>query len=333
MNKVYFVTLSDRYFGSAGQSWKKLDIEKIVSNLDFNVKVISFDELDEINLFPTDLVIYTSSENPEVRQFIKNKLYYIKDKCILVPNYDLLMAHEDKGFQEIMKKEKNFGNLKGNYIFDIDNQKFNYPKVLKTAQGAGSSGVFLVKDNADLKAIKNKFFEPDFKRKVIKLQRRFKLNPEEYKIYSYKYKKFNLFVEQDFISNLACDYKVLVFGDRYFVLKRNVRKNDFRASGSGDFEFVDPPIEVLDFAREIADTLKNPYLSLDIAQSDKGCHLIEFQATNFGPYTLLNAPVRYVKVENSWRKEVNCRDLESNYAYALNYFVEKLCLTGINSSK
>lgn len=322
---IYLVVLSKKYnfFNSAGQSWKKLNIEKIVSNLDFPVKVISFEELEEINLSPVDLLIYTSSENPEVRQFIKNKLYYIKDKCVLIPNYDLLMAHEDKGFQEIMKKEKNFGNLKGCYFFDIDNHQFNYPKVLKTAQGAGSSGVFLVKDNTDLKTIKNKFFEPDLKRKVIKLQKKFKLNPEEYKIYSYKYKKFNLFVEQDFISNLACDYKVLVFGDRYFALKRNVRKNDFRASGSGDFEFIDPPLEVLDFAKEITDILKNPYLSLDIAQSDKDCHLIEFQATNFGPYTLLNAPVRYIKVENSWKKEENCRSLEGNYAYALNFFLKE----------
>ncbi|MDH1699105.1 hypothetical protein N5I05_11295 [Acinetobacter johnsonii] len=324
MKNVYFATLPDGSFSSAGQSWKKLNIEKMVSKLNFSARVISFNELDEMILSSDDIIIYTSSENPEVRQFIKNKLYYIKDKCVLIPSYDLLMAHEDKGFQEIMKKEKKFGNLKGCYIFDIDNHQFNYPKVLKTAQGAGSSGVFLVKDNTDLKRIKNKFFEPDFKRKVIKLQRKFKLNPEEYKLYSYKYKKFNLFVEQDFISNLACDYKVLVFGDRYFVLKRNVRKNDFRASGSGDFEFLDPPVEVLNFAKEIADTLKNPYLSLDIAQSDKGCHLIEFQATNFGPYTLLNAPVRYVKVENSWKKEVNCRDLESNYAYALNYFLKNL---------
>ncbi|WP_152646875.1 ATP-grasp domain-containing protein [Acinetobacter radioresistens] len=320
---IYILVLQKDLFGSAGQSWKKLNIEKVISKLHFSVKIISFDALDEIILFPNDILIYTSSENPEVRQFIKNKLYYIKDKCVLIPSYDLLMAHEDKGFQEVMKKEKNFGNLIGSYTFDIDNQKFNYPKVLKTAQGAGSSGVFLIKDSVDLKTIKNKFFEPSLKRKIIKLQRKFKLSPEEYQIYSYKYKKFNLFVEQEFLSNLACDYKVLIFGDRYFVLKRNVRKNDFRASGSGKFEFIDPPLEVLDFAKAISNILKNPYLSLDIAQSDKGCHLIEFQATNFGPYTLLNAPFRFVNNENMWHKEENCKDLESNYSYALNYFLGK----------
>ncbi|NAR88833.1 hypothetical protein GPS45_04595 [Acinetobacter haemolyticus] len=330
---IFILTLPDGSFNNAGQSWKKIDLKKIISELDFPVETISFDNLDNINFNSNDILIYTSSENSVIRQFIKNKLFYIKDRCNLIPTYELLMAHEDKGFQEVMKKEKKFGNLKGNYIFDFDNHQFTCPKVLKTSQGAGSSGVFLIKNNSDLNSIKHKFFEPDLKRKVIRLQRKFKLSPEEYQIYSNKYKKFNLFVEQEFISNLTCDYKVLVFGDRYFVLKRNVRKNDFRASGSGDFEFVDPPVEVLDFAKEIADILKNPYFSLDIAQSDQGCHLIEFQATNFGPYTLLNAPVRYIKVENSWRQEKNCRDLESNYAYALNFFVKKICLTVIDSSK
>jgi hypothetical protein len=319
----YLLVLPENLFGSAGQSWKNLSIKKIVEYLDFSPKVITFEDLDTLSLNKDDILVYTSSENPEVRQFIKNRLYYIKDKCKLIPSYELLMAHEDKGFQEVMKQEKSFGNLKGNYIFDIDNHKISYPKVLKTAQGAGSSGVFLVKNNNDVKKIKSKFFNQDIKRKLIKLQRKIKLNEQEYQIYSYKYKKFNLFVEQDFIQALECDYKVLVFGNRYYVLKRNVRKNDFRASGSGNFEFIEPPIDVLEFAKEVAHTLNNPYLSLDIAQSAKGCHLIEYQATNFGPYTLLNVPFRFVDSNGTWNKEENCKDLESNYAYSLNFFLGK----------
>ena len=164
-------------------------------------------------------------------------------------------------------------------------------------------------------------YKKDFKRKIIQLQRKIKLTKSEYEIYSYKYKKFSLFVEQEFISELNHDFKVLIFGDRYFVLKRNVRKNDFRASGSGDFEFIEPPYEVLNFAKEVASKLDNPYLSLDIAQSDNGCHLIEFQATNFGPYTLLNSPSRYIINDDKWVEETNCKDLEANYAYALNYYI------------
>jgi len=318
---VYLLTLPDGSFGSAGQSWKTLDLQKIESKLDFKVTVKSILDLSVINFEANDIVIYTSSPDEAIRDYLKSSLYYIQDKAKIVPSFELLMAHEDKGFQEVLKQQKNIGNLKGRYIFDIDDQSLPLPKVLKTCQGAGSSGVFLAKKNKDIKDIKKNFFNKDLKRKLINVQRKLKLSRSEYKIYSYSKKVFTPFVEQQFIPNLKHDFKVLVFGDRYFVLKRSIRKNDFRASGSGKFEFVEPPQEVLEYAREIAKVLDNPYLSLDIAQSDAGCHLIEFQGTNFGPYTLLNASYRYVFENDEWIEEKNCKDLEANYAYALNYFI------------
>ena len=319
---IYLLTMPDGTFGSAGQSWKNLDLNKIKLNLDFEVRVNTIDNINNLTFKDHDILIYTSSENEVIRTFLKNNLFYLKDKVRLVPSYDLLMAHEDKGFQEILKHKEGFGDLKGNYIFDIDKSSLNFPKVLKTSQGAGSSGVFLVKDLKELAKIKSDFFANDLKRRLIKLQRKIRLNKTEYNIYKYRYKKFSLFVEQEFIPDLKHDFKVLVFGDRYFVLKRSIRKNDFRASGSGNFEFVEPPREVLEYAREVASILDNPYLSLDIAQSGTGCHLIEFQGTNFGPYTLLNAPYRYVSQGKDWVAENNCKDLESNYAYALNYYLK-----------
>lgn len=328
---IYLLTMPDGTFGSAGQSWKRLDLNRLKLNLDFEVKVNTIDNINNLTFKDHDVLIYTSSENEVIRTFLKNNLFYLKDEVRLIPSYDLLMAHEDKGFQEILKHKEGFGNLKGNYIFDIDKSNLDFPKVLKTSQGAGSSGVFLVKNLKELAKIKSDFFTNDLKRRLIKLQRKIRLSKTEYNTYKYRYKKFSLFVEQQFISDLKHDFKVLVFGNRYFVLKRSIRKNDFRASGSGNFEFVEPPSEVLEYAKEIALVLDNPYLSLDIAQSDKGCHLIEFQGTNFGPYTLLNAPCRYVSQGNDWIEENNCKDLEFNYAYALNYYLkDKLNLEQVN---
>lgn len=321
---IYLLTMPDGTFGSAGQSWKRLDLNRLKLNLDFEVKFDTIDNINNLNFKDHDVLIYTSSENEVIRAFLKNNLFYLKDKVKLIPSYDLLMAHEDKGFQEILKRKEDFGNLKGNYIFDIDKSSLDFPKVLKTSQGAGSSGVFLVKNIKELAKIKSKFFTNDLKRQLVKLQRKIKLNSSDYQTYEYRYKKFSLFVEQEFIPDLKHDFKVLVFGNRYFVLKRAIRKNDFRASGSGNFEFVEPPHEVLYFAKKISEKLDSPYLSLDIAQSEHGCHLIEFQATNFGPYTLLNAPYRYIDKDGHWLKEQNCKDLEANYAYALNHYISSI---------
>lgn len=321
--KIYLLTSPNGSFGSAGQSWLKLDIEKIRAELNYPIMIRTILDIDDLTFSKDDIIIYNSSSDHSVRSYIKDKLFYLSYTNRLIPSYELLMAHENKGFQEVMKKNKGFGNLEGHYLFDLENQCLPYPTVLKTTQGAGSSGVFLIKDKRDLFTIKKRFLTHSFKRKLISAQRKLKLKPSEYKIYKYSKKKFNLFVEQDFIPNLKHDFKVLVFGDRYYVLKRSVKKNDFRASGSGKFDFIEPPKEVLNFAKQISDVLDNPYLSLDIAQSEKNCHLIEFQATNFGPYTLLNAPNRYVYENNNWSKEKNDKDLESNYAYALNYFINK----------
>lgn len=320
--KIYLATLPNGFFGSAGQSWKTLDVQRIRDGLSFSTELVSISKLDTISFNESDVVVYTSSDEENIRSYLKDLMYIINQKCKIIPNYQMLLSHENKGFQEILKKENKFGSLQGNYFFDIDQSVLPFPKVLKTISGAGSSGVFLVKNLQDSAKIKREFFDTSLKRKFIKTQRKFKLNEQEYKIYNYRHKGFNLFVEQEFIPNLNNDYKVLIFGNRFYVLQRSVRKNDFRASGSGLFDFVKPPENVLNFAKKIFEILDNPYLSLDIAQSESGCHLIEFQGTNFGPYTLLNAPNRYTFINQTWVEEINDKDLEDNFIYALNMYIE-----------
>ncbi|OLF36412.1 RimK family alpha-L-glutamate ligase [Psychrobacter sp. Cmf 22.2] len=320
--KVYIATLPNGFFGSTGQSWQSLDVNKVSSLLNFDSEIITINDLMHIDFDKTDIVFYTSSDEENIRLYLRDVMYFINKKCRIIPSYDILMSHENKGFQELYRTELGFGDLKGNYFFDIDDSNLPLPKVLKTVSGAGSSGVFLVKNEKDLLDIKKKHFNVSNKRKVIKFQRKIRLQAEEFLIYNYRHKGFNRFVEQDFIPNLANDFKILVFGDRYYSLKRNIKEGDFRASGSGLFEHIKPPKETLDYAKSIFDKISNPYASLDIAQSSDGCHLIEFQGTNFSPGTLLKAPSRYVCTNGEWVKEKNNQDLEENFAYALNFFIK-----------
>lgn len=319
--KVYIATLPNGFFGSAGCSWRSLDVDKISTLLDYDVEIITINDLMNIDFDPEDTVIYTSSDEENIRLYLRDVMYFINKKCRILPNYNMLLAHENKGFQELFRTELGIGNLDGNYFFDIDDSRLTMPKVLKTVSGAGGSGVFLAKNKSDISSIKTKYFEVSNKRKIIKLQRRLKLKSNEFSIYNYRHKGFNLFVEQEFVPNLSNDFKVLVFGDRYYGLKRTIKNKDFRASGSGLFECVKPPKEVLDFAKSVVDKIDNPYFSLDIAQSKDGCYLIEFQGTNFGPTALLKCSNRYVSFNNEWMEEKNNKDIEENFAYALNTFL------------
>ncbi len=320
--KVYIATLPNGYFGSTGSSWKSMDVHKIASLLNYKTEVITINDLMDIEFKPTDIVVYTSSDEENIRLYLRDVMFFVNQKCRIIPSYDMLLSHENKGFQEVFRESNDIEGLPGNYFFDIDDSRLPMPKVLKTVSGAGSSGVFLAKNIKDVLEVRKKYFEVTSKRKVIKLQRRLKLSKNEFSIYSYRHKGFNRFVEQEFIPNLTYDYKILVFGNRYYTLKRNIKKGGFKASGSKLVEHVRPSDEVLNFARTIFTKLRNPYASLDIAQSQSECHLLEYQGTNFSPGTLLKSSKLCVFVNGGWCEVKSNRDLEENYAYALNLYID-----------
>jgi glutathione synthase/RimK-type ligase-like ATP-grasp enzyme len=328
LNVIYIVTWPNGYFGNAGQSWLSINLEIVAKYLHKEAKkveIVTITELLNLDISTNDVVIYNSSEVAEIRNYIKDILFIVNKKCKIIPSYEALMAHENKGFQELIRKEKGLGNLAGVYRFDIDDFIFEKNKkyVYKSVDGAGSSQVWLVTSSRDIAKLRAKQVRTTFKRKAIKLQRSIKLEPHEYKYYSYRHKGFKQAVLQDFIDGLDCDYKVLVFGQKYFVLNRSVRKDDFRASGSGNFSFSTPPEELLDYASMIFNKLDEPYISLDIAISKSGVHLIEYQVLNFGPYTLQASPGYYTYnlSASSWGyvEEKSC--LNSCYGEALKEYI------------
>ena len=137
----------------------------------------------------------------------------------------------------------------------IENTTF--PKVFKLRKGASAHNVRLVKSKIEaLKLAKKAFnrgFKPiagyfgDFETKVKKKRPKgefietIKKMPQKIKK---KYESNKLIGRergyiyfQDYIPENKYDIRVVVIGKRIFAYTRNVRKGDFRASGSGDFNF------------------------------------------------------------------------------------------------
>lgn len=137
----------------------------------------------------------------------------------------------------------------------------SYPKVFKLKGGAGAANVKLVKHRKEAIRLINRAFEGGFDQfdRIGHLKERFnrfqngqdtligvlkgiarlfiatnfsKLHPPE-KGYIYF---------QEFISNNTYDIRVIVIGNKAFAIKRLVRENDFRASGSGRIFYK--PIEI-----------------------------------------------------------------------------------------
>jgi hypothetical protein len=328
---IYLCTLPNGFFGSSGSSWRSLDVDEIAASIasaGHNVQISTIDKILEVELRSFDLVIYTSSDEVGIRTYLKDVMFVVSNICEIIPSYESLLAHENKGFQQLIRQKFGFGNLGGAYHFDLEYCAGKFPLVFKGVSGAGSRNVSLIETDGDLMKVKREKFSVSFYRSLVKFYRRLTLSKSEYDIYAYRHKGFYPYVAQQFIPNLKFDFKVLVFANRFYVLKRSVRKGDFRASGSGDFKFELPDLRLLDYARSVFLILKVPYVSLDIAQiADLSFALIEYQVLNFGPYTLLNSDGYYEHGGEDgnlyqWTYIDKKSSLEDNFGHALTTFIQ-----------
>jgi hypothetical protein len=76
---------------------------------------------------------------------------------------------------------------------------------------------------------------------------------------------------QDFLPNNKYDTRITVIGNRAFGFTRNVRTNDFRASGSGDINYDMDKIDsrCLKIAFEVAEKLGTQSLAFDFIFDQK----------------------------------------------------------------
>ncbi|MDG4949886.1 hypothetical protein NLM59_03025 [Weeksellaceae bacterium KMM 9724] len=330
----------------SGRIWMGLDFMEIKKELESKyqakVQVIPLKDIKRsLNDIPEGAVLfYSSVYNPEYLKFIQDSITYISLKrpdIILMPNQHQLNALENKGYQELYKDLIGIEKVHGEYFGDIDDllsieNSLDYPFVLKKNMGALSSGVQLIKSKNELINFREREKKRSLKERIaFKINKRnsFKkdsnLNPhldllEEN--FQDVFSKRTPVVVQEFIPDLDCDYKILIFGDKYYTFRRETRNNDFRASGSGKFSFIAPPLSVLDYAREINDKFKVPFISIDIGIDKNGeCYLFEFQGTAFGPIGVTQSKFHLKYVSNEWIKVEESPNLEKAYAYAIHHFV------------
>lgn len=333
MNEVILITVYNKFYQNL-YPWTSMDINKIKETFESKgYNLIIFDFIRDINQilhFKNRNIIYTSSQNIVIKSYIDDIIYSINNENKLFPNYDIFKCHDNKGYQEILKVKLNINSLNSIYSLKF-NPQINFPIVYKTIDGAGSNSVHLVKNNNSLyklifkKKLKNlnlknlkDFIKLYLKKKIIKK----KFSPDQ----SILYDVYERFILQPFIKDLENDFKILVFGNKYYLLKRIIRKNDFRASGSGNFEFInkinDNVKNLLDFSEKIKIKINTPTLGMDICiDKHKNCHLIEFQGTHLGPYTLQNS-LGYFTKKDQWVFNEKDSILEVEFVEShLNYLI------------
>ena len=329
------VTAENGWFAQGKFPWESMDIERIKRRLESNNKIVNVTTFqflkDNIASLKDYIIIYTSSQRLEHKYYIQDIMFLLKDNNTLIPNYESLLAHENKGFQSLLDKKYNLGLIKSEYYCDICEVKniknLNYPLVYKSVNGASSMGVKKVHNIEEMyKYVKQpcSISLELLKRKLKKYIFKSKYNHQWEKYLSFAQQRF---IIQGFIPDLQYDFKVLIFGKKYYLLKRFVAENDFKASGSGlHSRNIGSDLKiVLDFARGIKNKFRSHIYSLDICVKNKEPHLIEFQMTHVGPVTLSESDHYFIynATTNNWEKVFSLSSLEDEFSNAVEEYINE----------
>ena len=335
--KILLITDNKRFFRQHLRYYQTMNVSILSSLFEskgYPVEVMKYDDIinNNMSLFG-ETILYTSSQNNYYKSYIEDIIFHLSKHNVLVPSYDFLKAHEDKNYQEMIKRELQINSLNSLLFSSIDDvisrlDSINFPTVLKFHSGAGSKNVYKVENQKKLIKMLKKSINAEkniiynLKRNVKKYFFVTKYISELYDDASY-FQKISL---QPFVPNLDSDWKILVFGEKYYSLKRKVRRGDFRASGSGQFDYDSIPEDViLDFSKDIFHKMNVPFVSLDVAYNGFEAFLIEFQVLHFGPLTIINSKKFHVydQEHNNWNTVYSKSNLEIEFVNSVVKFLEK----------
>lgn len=206
----------------------------------------------------------------------------------------------------------------------IENTSF--PKVFKLRSGAGSQNVKLVHSNTQARRLIRKAFGKGFSqfdaighlkeriRKflegkegfmgILKGLARILISPEFARMHSNE-KGYIYF--QDFIPNNGYDIRVIVIDEKAFAIKRMVRKNDFRASGSGNilYEKENFSLDTIKIALQLAEKLESQCAAFDFIYDSIGNPLVVELSYGF-------VTAGYNPCVGYWDKSLNFHEGEFN---------------------
>ncbi len=322
MKKVYIATGNNKFFGQGRKPWDPVDItiiQKLMFEKGIECIFKSYHEIVNCGLIDKSIpVLFAFSQRPEVREYIKDMVAYLAyEGFAVIPSAELLLCHENKGFQELVKKKHRIKDLKAYYFCEIEEIKdynLQYPVVLKRLDGSNGKGVFLVHDEKALVKHVESFVSSYTNNQRIDLLRRKYLrgnksykeypnytNSKDYLQYRHYIKAHKRFVIQEFIPGLDHDYRVLKAGERYYITKRHTKDGGFKASGTKLFDFeIDNPEPILDYASQICNKIEAPFLSMDICVKGNDYYLIEFQGLHFGMNVVVKGKGYYIESKSGF---------------------------------
>lgn len=338
MNKRVFLLLDyrDQFYFSTRYRGACLDIEKLKRYFKDNGYELIIRRFFEIDFrkenYKDEWILYQSSEDPGLyyKDYIEDvlmALYFQGAK--LIPDFRFFRAHHNKVFMELLRDtlsvdeiknitSKGFGTYEEYAKSDLIASSDTY--ILKPGAGTRSSGIKLLVSNKDKRKyprnISNTFTFGNLKLFISKLKTGKPFTPMS--------NNRHKFIIQNFIDGLNGDFRIIVYGEKYYAVFRGNRENDFRASGSGKLNFeAELPNGLLDYAKKIYKKFGLPFMSLDIGYKDESFYLFEFQCLCLGQYTFEKSKFYYTQTDSGWVRVFETPDIERELTTTVLQYINK----------
>jgi len=338
MEKIFlFIDYRGQFYVSAKYRGASVDLQQLKEKFQkagYKLIVKKFSEADLRNKsYKNEWILYQSAEDPDLRYkgYIEDIILALQIQgAKLIPDFRYFRAHHNKVFMELLRDLSSVKEIKnitsksfGSFEEYSESNFANYTDtfVLKPSSGSGSRSVQLLKSKRDKKRLPYKisrtFTLDNFKLWLSKLKTGKSFVPMS--------NNRSKFVVQNFINNLGGDYRIIIYGEKYYSVFRSNRKNDFRASGSGIVNYEpDLPHGILNFAKRIYSQFNTPFMTMDIGYKDKNFYLFEFQCISFKPVFFERSSFYHKQNSNgAWEKIIETPDLEKELTASIINHINK----------
>ena len=257
----------------------------------------------------TDALIYDAIFN------IASNVFHIK--CF--PDFETSWPYENKVKEYYLLKSHGFPIVDSQVFWNYDHaykylREASFPLIAKLPKGAGSSNVIIIDSVRDGQRIINQVFFKGVRPR--RLRSRYNLTSIS-KLGIYEYVKSRLKSElmkkgiiqdktehpewqiqkdailfQKFLPGNTFDTRITVIGNRAFGFRRFVRKNDFRASGSGNFNMDNSKIDLrcVEIALTISKKLGFTTMAYDFIYDENKKPWINEISYNFVDFLIQKCP-------------------------------------------
>jgi len=256
--------------------------------------------------------------------FAKQLLYSLQSSGkIVFPDYHTMWHFDDKVGQKYLLEAIEVPVVPTHVFYSKNDaltwaKETSFPKVFKLSTGGGSQNVRMARSRSEAKKLINKAFKRGFSqysawsnlRERIRKYRNGQASfynilkgvirlghPTKFSRVKGNEKGYVYF--QDFIPNNEFDIRVVVIDMKAFAIKRMVRKNDFRASGSGTILYEKENFDdnTIRLAIDSAEKLKSQCVAFDYIYDNENPLLVEI---SYG-----FSPEGYDSCTGYWDKDLN----------------------------